>query len=130
MKKLIAIISFLIVFLTAGYVIADTSKVMPKDDNGAIIQVPSSFKTYDETGTPQKSPLTVSNSKITIAVPSDAITMHITTDEYLKVSEVTAMDSYIPIYTTVSIGVAELDYVYLIRGGSSDATVGFFFDTL
>lgn len=130
MKKIIAIISFLTVFLVSGYVIADTSKVMPKDDNGSIIQGPSGFKTYDETGTPQKSPLAVSSSKITIAVPGDATTMHIITDEYLKVSEVSAMDSYIPIYTTVSIGVAELDYVYLVRGGSSDATVGFFFDTL
>jgi len=113
--------------------ITDDNAFLPQDAKGEVVQVPAGFLTQDATGTPQTSPLTVSNTKITIAVPdgvAELIIVH--TDQAIRVSELSAMTRYfmMPANYSVVVPVADTDFVYLIRDGSSDATVQFFFNVL
>ena len=111
----------------------DDNSWLPMDAMNQAVQVPAGFQTMDATGTPQTSPLTVSNIKITIVVPDGAAELVIVyTDISIRVSEDTTMAQYfvLPAGFSAVIPVANLDNVFLIRDGANDATVQFFFNLL
>ena len=110
----------------------DDNAFLSQDAQGEVVQVAAGFQTQDATGTPQTSPLTVSNTVITIAVPDGAAELIIVyTDQAIRVSEIVGMTRYFVLNagSAVVIPVANTDSVYLVRD-SADATVQFFFNLL
>lgn len=119
--------------ITLANKFTDDNSFLPQDAMGEVVQVAAGFQTNDATGTPQVSPLTVSSSEIDIAVPDGAAELVIVyTDISLRISEVTGMAQYfvLPAGFSMVVPVANTDHVYLLRDGSSDATVQFFFNLL
>lgn len=64
-------------------------RAMPLDDMNAIIPSATGFKTEDASGTPKKSPLTLTTTEVAIEFPSDAVELVITSvSAPTRVSEV------------------------------------------
>lgn len=108
---------------------------LPVDGNFQKLQnYPSFFQTEDATATPVTSPKTVSSTVIILEVPTNALSLVVySTANAVRVSdESTAASHYFvcAASTLVSFPVAKMDKVYLLRDGSSDATVQFYFVTL
>lgn len=105
-----------------------------KDASRIAIQAGKSFVTKDVTGTPKTSPLTVSSSVITIAIPTNAYQMQlyaISADVRIS-EESTAAANYFVLKATVNmtIDVANMDTLYLLRDAAVDATLYFLFKTI
>jgi hypothetical protein len=101
-----------------------------RDDNRVTIPTGTGFETQDATGTPQKSPLTVSSSVITIAIPTDAAEMVVSVDQDCRLSEeATAADRYyvIKANTAEVIGCSNIDTLYLLRNAATDVALNFRF---
>lgn len=119
--------------LTFANKYTDDNAWLSKDAKGTAVPVAAGFLTQDATGTPQTSPLAVSNSVITIAVPDGAAELVIVhADEAIRVSEIVTVARYfvLPGGFSAVVPVADTDSVYLLRDGSSDSTVQFFFSLL
>lgn len=88
------------------------------------------FQTSDATGTPKNSPLTVSNSAVPIAVPTRAVQMTLSTNNDLRISELSDVSTYYILAggTAITIDIARLGILYLLRDGASDCTVKFMFN--
>ena len=114
---------------------------LPQDANGHDIQAPSKWVAQDATGTPNKSPLTVSSTEIDIIVPEDAVTMVLSpvgADLRVAVADGgTAAAPYRVIKdgTTVPIPVANVSGtgaagVFLLRDASTNVTLHFHFEMI
>ena len=105
-----------------------------KDDNGFPINVANAIITQDITGTPQKSPLTVSDTIIKIAIPTNAVVMVCyAVTQAIRVSEQLDLAAYQVMATThlpLRIPCAETDNLYFVRNGGSDGTLNFLFELI
>lgn len=93
-----------------------------------VIPIANNFTTQDATGTPQTSPLSYSNSVITIAVPEDAAEMVLFPTTDLRVSEIVAASRYdvIQANTKEIVACANMDSIYIVRD-SADGSLRFRF---
>jgi len=99
-----------------------------RDDNQVEIPTGTSIQTFDATASSQDSPLAVSNSVITIAIPTNAAEIVFKPSAAMRVSEVVGMGTYFVVAADVThaFGVARMDNIYVIRD-SGDLTLNFYF---
>ena len=109
---------------------AKNFQTFKRDDNQVPIMTGTHIQCFDATGTPQESPLTVSNVAIsTIAIPVNAAEVVFNPSVALRVSEDADMDTGYFVQTaaaTQAYGVAGMDNIY-IRGDAASAVVQFYF---
>lgn len=103
------------------------------DDNGTHLQAANSFVTADITGTPKTSPLTVSSAVIPLAVPTNAVSavFYATTND-TRISEDDAAANYFVLKAgvLVTLPCTKQKNIYVVRDGSSDATLQFAFNVV
>jgi hypothetical protein len=101
------------------------------DSNSRPIESPTGISTQDATGSPQVSPLAITTGVTTIAVPTNAVEMVVTSSVVLRVSELLAMTRYFTIAAnqTQVIPLARTDLLY-VRGDSSAGTLSFNFNLI
>lgn len=90
-----------------------------RDDNGDQIQIGSGFQTQDAASSPVTSPLTMTGSTQTLAVPTNAVELIVNPSVSMNVSEVVSMATFdvIAASTKESIPCARMPFVY-INGAS------------
>lgn len=108
---------------------------MDVDKNNNPIQKGSTFTTADGTGTPQQSPITVSDSEVEVIAPAKAAQIAFrTVDENIWIDSVTGVGSSQGFEVLATDGWILLDIkegatIFMIRD-SADAEVQFFFNLL
>ena len=109
----------------------NSSNNLFRDGSHEAVQVGGSFQTSDATASPNKSPLTVSSSVITLIVPDNAVRFvgYSVTNDTRVSPESTAADNYFVIKAgaTVSFDCARMANIYLLRDAGADATFDFYF---
>lgn len=91
------------------------------------------FQTQDAHATPKASPLTVSDTEISITVPDNAIAfVYITRGADMKLSDVSGMASYVTILdgNGDTLECDDLDFIYVKRGAGVDTILHFYFKTI
>lgn len=109
----------------------------PSDAQGNLVIIPAAFTAQDATGTPNKSPKTVSSSVITLVVPDKAVffvaEVPAGTADCRVSDESTAADHYF-VVTHVQgpkrFPCAGMQNIYLLRDAAADVTLQFYFETL
>lgn len=101
------------------------------DDNNRTVMSGNAFLTADISGTPKTSPLSYSNTVITIAIPTNAVEVVFTPSTALRVGESVAMTQYYTqaASTVEAYGVADMSNIYIVRD-SADGTLNFRFITV
>ena len=104
-----------------------------KDESSQSAKLGNQIVTADITASPKTSPLTVSNAAITLAVPTNAISVtFFSTSNDVRVSDVSGVSTYFVLKASVLVTIpcAKMSSIYVLRDGGSDATLQFFFTTL
>lgn len=101
---------------------------LKKDGNNQTIQAGISFQTYDASTSPKTSPLSYSNTVITLAIPTNAVEVVFSPSTALRVGEAVAMTQYYTqaANTVEAYGVADMSNIYIVRD-SADGTLNFRF---
>ena len=107
-------------------------KLFGQDDNNNVIRLPKAIETQDAHATPKTSPLTVGSTEIAITVPGNAIEFDYSVENHpIRLSEVTGMARYDKIQVGGDkFGCVGMDFIYVKRDGSDDATLHFRFNTI
>lgn len=105
---------------------------LSRDPNHNAIPRGNAFVAQDGTGTAKKSPLTVSNTVITITPPAGAIAMvaYALTNPIRISDEITVADHYFTLQTATQPQVFDVcneTPFYLLRDGGADGVLHFYF---
>ena len=105
----------------------------PTDKNRKLIPVSGSFLTQDGSGTPQLSPLTISDDSIVeIVIPENAVEVMFYGDNPILFSEDSGLTSSfrLPASSNATFGVAEMTSFFIKRAMSFTTNVNFCFVTI
>lgn len=110
------------------------NKNLKLDDYGNPIQIARNSVYQDDSSPSKKSPLLVSSSEIAIEVPANAISfVYQTRNANMKIASISGFGSgYITILqgNGDTLECADMDYIYVKRDASTDASLHFYFKTI
>lgn len=102
-----------------------------KDQSGVPVLTGTGILTYDSTGSPKNSPLSIDTNVVTITVPTNAAEMVVSCGVAVRISESASMSTYFTLgaSTILAIPVSRLDNIYFRTSVGSDS-LQFYFVTV